>query len=182
MNIATERAHVCRAGAIAKMAAFCAALLMLFPIVSAAQPSTPDQVADIIRAAHTATSAEVFLVPDTLLTGRRIGPEDIPKIGCKYLVETAKIGELLTIIDRAKVQGSDLPDGKLREVRFMIRVLKRDSELMTMVLSRFPSEDDRLHGLVNGLPASASRDLLPSLRSWVKSLAPPTHPKYTTCP
>lgn len=161
---------------------FCAALLMFVPLMSAAQSPPPDQVANIIRAAQTATSAEVFIVPDNVLTLKQIDLHEVPMYGCGYTVEERRMPELLAIINNAKVEQSELHIRYL-DIRVLITLRGSSGLIATMAFKRHSSYvDDKVHGTVNGASSAVARDFSDQMHRWVKSLGPPTHRKMTTCP
>lgn len=169
------------AGAV-KPSAICAGLLMLFALASAAHASAPDEVVDVIRAAPKATSAEVYLVPNYFSPPVPLNLDEVQKYGCRYSIDRSSISGLLAIIDKAAIEKSDMHIWQ-PELRLLIRLHNSDGPFATLAFERFKSNDDRVHGVVNGVEASAAPDLPERLRGWVAGLAPPTHAtKYIRCP
>ena len=162
-----------------KSSAICACLL-LFAMASAARASSPDNVVDVIRGARTATSAEVYIVSD-IQVPIPISEDKVPSYGCRYSVDQSSMTGLLEIIDKAAIEKSDMHI-RQPDLRILIRLHNSDGPFATLAFRRFRSNDDRVHGVVNGVEASAAPDLPERLRAWVAGLAPPTHKKYISCP
>ena len=164
----------------AKLSAICAGLLMLFALASAAHASSPDPVVDVVRAARTATSAEVYIVPMEITAPIPISEDMAPTYGCRYSVGQSSMTGLLEIIDKAAIEKSDMhiwqPD-----LRILIRLRNSDGPLATLAFMQFTWDDDRVHGVVNGVEASAASDFRERL-AWVAGLAPSTQKKYISCP
>ena len=164
----------------AKLSAICAGLLMLFALASAAHASSPDPVVDVVRAARTATSAEVYIVGN-ILVPIPISEDKVPSYGCRYSVDQSSMTGLLEIIDKAGIEKSDMHI-RQPDLRILIRLHNSDGPIATLAFRQFRSNDDRVHGVVNGVEASAAPDLPERLRAWVAGLAPPTHKEYISCP
>ena len=165
-----------------KSLAIRAGLLMLFAVASAAHASPPNEVADVIRTARTATSAEVFIVPTYGSPPISINQDMVPQYGCRYAVDRNNIRGLLAIIDKAAIEKADTRDATL-DLNIMIKLHNSDGVFATLAFKKFASSlDDKVHGLVNGIDATAAADLPERLRAWATGLGPPTHSKYTSCP
>ena len=166
----------------AKLSAICAGLLMLFAAASAAHASSPDPVADVIRAAPKATSAEVYIVPMEISPPVPLNEDQVRSYGCGYAVNQSKLSELLAIIDKAAIKKTDIRQTNL-DLHVLIRLHNSNGVFATLGFKKFPMLDDgRVHGLVNGANATAAADLPEHLRDWVTGLAPPTHKEYISCP
>ena len=166
MNIVVARA--------VKPLAICAGLLMLFAAASAAHASSPDPVADVIRAAPKATSAEVYIVPMEISPPVPLNEDQVRSYGCGYAVNQSKLSELLAIIDKATIKKTDIRQTNL-DLHVLIRLHNSNGVVATLGFKKFPMlEDGRVHGLVNGANATAAADLPEHLRGWVTGLAPPT--------
>ena len=166
----------------AKLSAICAGLLMLIAAASAAHASSSDAAVDIVRAARTAASAEVYIVPNYFSHPVPLNLDEVQKYGCGYSIDRRSMSELLAIIDRAVIEKSDMHIWQ-PELRILIRLHNSDGHFATLAFERSTADDGRVHGVVNGVEASAAPDLPERLRAWVAGLAPPTHvTKYIRCP
>lgn len=170
------------AGATALGVGLCATLLMssLRP-ASASDATSPDSVADMIRAAHSATSAEVFIVPRTVYTVKQIDQDEVPGYGCLHKVGQGGMAGLLAVIDRADIKNQSIPK-KHFDVRILIRLHNGDGATTTIAFATLSLPDDDLRGLVNGVAASASADFSQNLKLWAAGQGAATHPSNISCP
>ena len=158
-----------------------AGLLMLFARASAAHASVPDPVADVIRTARTATSADVYIVPNTIATIKQIDQNEVPLHACRYPVTKEGMSELFEVIERAEIKMSDREDRK-PDVRFLIQLYRDGAAPITFAFKRFTSLDDRVHGFANGIDASAASDFPENIRRWAAGITPKPNQKYLSCP
>lgn len=182
MNNTMKALLASTAGATARGTVLCSTVLIAaLPAASASDATSPGSVADMIRAAHAATSAEVFIVPKTVYTVKQIDQDEVPKYGCLYKVDQGDMGGLLAIVDRANIENRSPPERYL-DLRILIRLHNPDGALTTVAFRQRPLYQDALYGFVNGIDARAALDFAQNLERWVAGLAPPIHPSHISCP
>ena len=168
------------AGATARGAGLCSALLMSIASASASDATGTIPVADMMRAARSATSAEVFIVPRMVFTVKQIDQDEVPKYGCQYNVDQAHMAGLFAVIDKASIKDR-ITSEKHLDMRILIRLHSSDRALTTVAFETlaFPGED--LRGVVNDVAASAAADFYQILTQWVATLGQAAHPSSTRC-
>ena len=181
MNYTMSRPFTNWASALLKPFVICAVLL-LHSTARATEALPSEHITDILRAAQSATSAEVFIVADTLSSIRPITQEQIPRYGCRYQVAERGMRDLLAIINQADLKHV-APHFMPPDLRILIR-LNQDGGGQTIVAFMkllWPNED-RLYGSVNGISASASAQFPENLQRWASGLTPIAPNKFTICP
>lgn len=171
-----------RASSVAKNFAICVGLLLLPPSARAVEPSRLDAVTDVLRAAQSATSAEVFLVPNTLSTVKQIDQDEVPKYGCRYQVSQDQMGELLDVVNRAEIEASDA--GPRRpDLRILIRLYHKGGAVTALAFREgaFPN-DSRVHGFVDGVRATAAAHFPETIRRWAAGNTPTAPNRNGVCP
>ena len=162
--------------------AICAGLLLSHRPASAAEKSPSDTVAGILQAAQSATSAEVFIVPNTLSSILPITQEQVPRYGCSYQVNPSEIRELLEVINDGDITGIE-PVGQRFDLRILIRLYRDGAPPTVLAFKKFRwPDEERLYGLVNGTHASAAAHFPESLKRWATGKTPKQPSKYTLCP
>ena len=141
-----------------------------------------DTMAGILEAAQAATSAEVFIVPDALVTIIPITQEQVPKLGCRYQVDQNGMLQLLAIINKADFTVGE-PFKHKPDLRFLIRLSRNGGAPATLTFTKRPWPNEaRLYGAVNGMSATASTQFPEKLLSWASRFTPTPPDKITICP
>ena len=104
MNYTMSRPLAKLVSALVTPLAISAGLLLLHSSARATEVTPSDQIAGTLRVAQSATSAEVFIVADTLSSIRPITQEQIPSYGCRYQVAESGMRDLLAIINQADLK------------------------------------------------------------------------------
>ena len=144
-----------------------------------------DELTKILNGAHSAISAEVFIVPKSVLTPTNLVKAQLPIYGCGYAVPKNQVAELMAIVDQAAITKRSIEREHLN-MRLLVRLHMTSGAPVELAFESRPSmysEKKETFGQVNGLDATAAPDIFENLHRWISNAAlTSTKEKSTSCP